>query len=313
MVKSIVEQQLGKIEEQPGGFAVCDCPGASLHTSPTRKHNCRVYYLSGPPTVFCVHTSCAAAIEDANRRLRSVIGKAAWGAFPVGKPLQKTPEQFAREHEQKEAARLAAKGGECLPRILTRFPWPAEQIFSDSPGGVADDPEHDWRLILSLFAPDDLLWIGDTRESGSVRHAPHFRTATEWQTRSECPPGPFILPAALKPLVCSRTKEDIERLPFMVVESDTLQKDEIGAVFRWLRDVVRLPLVAVVDTASRSLHGWFIRPDAETLRDLKAVLPAMQCDGAVLRDTQPVRLPGCQRPGKTERQALLYFNPGAAQ
>lgn len=225
----------------------------------------------------------------------------------------KTAEQLARDYEQREGERLAAFARVQLPHILSSLVWPAAQIFSESPGGVSDDPEEDWRLLLSLFRPDETLWIGDTKESGGVQYAGHFRPAAQWLAEGACPRGPFILPATLKPGVWSRTKADVARLPFLVVESDTLDKDDIGAVFRWLREGIGMALCAVVDTGSRSLHGWFARPDAATLRELRAVLPALACDGAVLRDTQPVRLPGCLRPGKATRQALLYFDREAAQ
>jgi hypothetical protein len=225
----------------------------------------------------------------------------------------KSAQQSARAQKKREGEQLGFLASERLPHILSSLPWSASQIYSDSPGGMLDDPEEDWRLALSLFRPDETLWIGDTKESGSAHHAGHFRTAVQWLTEVACPKGPFILPAPLKPGVWTRTKLDVVRVPFLVVESDKLGKDEIGAVFRWLREGLGLALCAVVDTGSRSLHGWFARPDPETLHELRAVLPALSCDGAVLRDTQPVRLPGCLRPGKFIRQALLYFDREVAR
>ena len=308
---AIAQSLLGDILVHPSGLH-CKCPGLSNHSNPTRERDCRVY-LDRVPTIRCLHNSCAGAVAEANHALRSAIGKAESGRYVPTPVYRKSDEQTLKELEQKEAARLAEKARANLPKILAAYPWPPEQIFSDSPDRLADDPRHDWRLLLSLFRKEENLWIGEKTQSGSRRFAHLFRTAAEWLESERCPAGPFILPATLKPGVHSRTKEDIATLPFLVVESDDLDKESMGAVFRWLREAGGLTLHAVVDTGGKSLHGWFSRPDAKTLRELTAVLPAMQCDGAVLRETQPVRLPGClrpdsKRPGKRMQQALLYFN-----
>ena len=309
---STAQDVLGDISVCPNGL-YCKCPGLSHHTNPAQSRDCRVY-LDGAPTIRCVHTSCAAAVAETNRLLRSAVSKAETGRYVPTPVYRKSEEQLAREKDERETERLAAQARALLPKILAAYPWPVEQIFSDSPEGVADDPDHDWRLLLSLFETGDTLWIGDKQESGSPRQAHHFRTAGEWLESGRCPTGPYIVPATLKPGGHHRRKEDVVSLPFLVVESDELNKDSTGAVFRWLHEVVGLPLHAVVDTGGKSLHGWFSRPDAENLRDLAAILPAMQCDGALLSESQPVRLPGCQRPGKEKRQqALLYFNREGGQ
>ena len=308
--QSVLSSHLGELDEHPEGYAYCACPGASLHSSPTGKRDCRVYFQSGAPTIFCLHDSCAGAVEAMNKTIRSSLGKLAASGKATPVRFLKSPAQCAREREQQMIEQLATKARAMLPKILAAYPWPPDQIFTDSPEGVAGDPEEDWRLVLSLFQAEETIWIGDKKESGYVRHISHFLTAAEWQKRGACPTGPFILPAALNPGSCSRKKTDIARLPFLVVESDTLGKSEIGAVFRWMREAVGMKLVAVVDTARWSLHGWFIRPDDQTMRDLEPALKAMGCDGKVLRNSQPVRLPGCLRPGQSAVQALLYLNRG---
>ena len=115
-------------------------------------------------------------MAEANRALRSTLGKRKAGVNPVAVRVVKSAEQLIREHEQREEERLAALAREQLPHILSSLPWPAAQIFSDSPGGVAEGWENDWRLLLSLFRSDETLWIGDKKESG-IRHAGHFRSA----------------------------------------------------------------------------------------------------------------------------------------
>jgi hypothetical protein len=92
---------------------------------------------------------------------------------------------------------------------------------------------------------------------------------------------------------------------FVVVESDLLTRDEVGAVFRYLVDC-GLELVAVVDTAGKSLHGWFEYPeDDEVMDELRLLLPALKCDPKMLTASQPARLPGAMRGEK--RQKLLFL------
>ena len=37
-----------------------------------------------------------------------------------------------------------------------------------------------WKLLLGKFDAADVVWIGDTYDSGKPEHARHFRTAGEW-------------------------------------------------------------------------------------------------------------------------------------
>jgi hypothetical protein len=60
-----------------------------------------------------------------------------------------------------------------------------------------------------------------------------------------------------------------------VVESDVHSKDEMGAIFKWLRDEVGLTLRAIVDTAGKSLHGWFDFPKEAVLDQLEIILPQL--------------------------------------
>src|SRR5688572_19091626 len=55
-----------------GGF--CTCPGAASHSAKNGKKDFRVV-LEGVPTGHCLHASCAQAVADFNRELRSRIGK----------------------------------------------------------------------------------------------------------------------------------------------------------------------------------------------------------------------------------------------
>jgi len=61
-----------------------------------------------------------------------------------------------------------------------------------------------------------------------------------------------------------------------------------------------------VDTAGKSLHGWFDFPGDGCIPTLKEHLTALKCDPNMFRPSQPCRLPGALRDGKYQR--LIYFD-----
>ena len=129
--------------------------------------------------------------------------------------------------------------------------------------------------------------------------------AYQWLKESNVT-GQLICPATFKNNSIARANDNILARRFLVVESDTLTKDQVGAVFRWLKGRVGLDLVAIVDTAGKSLHGWFRHPAHEfQVDELKLVLPALQCDPKLFTPSQPVRLPGALREGKWQK--LVYL------
>jgi len=175
---------------------------------------------------------------------------------------------------------------------------------------MTNEPDH-WRLLLQKFRPDDVVWIGDKFDSGKPEHAAHFKTATEWMNGTTAP-GPFICPVAFKNTGCARTNDNVVSRRFLVVESDTLSRDEVGSVFKWLCDAADLSLVAIVDTGGKSLHGWF-KFEEDLLDEMKLVLPAFQCDPKLFTPSQPVRLPGALRDGVAGRyQKLVYLSAEVA-
>ena len=68
------------------------------------------------------------------------------------------------------------------------------------------------------------------------------------------------------------------------------------AIISWCRRYMRLR--AIVDTAGKSLHGWFDYPGDEVIEELRVVLRVLDCDPAMLKASQPVRLPGTRRKDK---------------
>jgi hypothetical protein len=288
----------------------CRCPGERLHTHGTKGRHCRVT-LDGSPTVYCFHTSCVREVEAANRSLRSAIAKGAVAGQFAPKYRPRTAEDIAAEEKRQRHQVLKRRSSTSTALILEKFAIEPAELWESSPVRLLDDPEHDWRLLLRLFKADDVVWIGNTYsscsddkpESEKERCRKFFRPVAGWLTLTAAP-NQFTCPSVFRPGTHSRSNQNVLVRRFLVVESDRLSKKDMGAVFSWCRQFMRLR--AVVDTAGKSLHGWFEAPTIEAENELKIILPELRCDPALFKPAQPCRLPGADRDGKT--QSLLYLD-----
>jgi hypothetical protein len=302
----IAANLLGEIDWVSATEGYCECPGKDHHTSKDGHRDC-IVYLDRIPTLYCVHASCGRAIEEANRKLRDAVLNSS-GTADL-KPRKLTAEDKARLKEREERNRIRQRATKSLPQVLAQYPWPYAQILADSPVGVqGNEPDH-WRLLLQKFKPEDVVWIGNTYDSGKPEHAANFRPVVAWLSETKAY-GQYVCPAAFKNSSIARSNDNILNQRFLVVESDVLSRDQVGAVFKWLRAGAGLELVAIVDTAGKSLHGWFRYPDEPALEELKLVLPALKCDPKLFTPSQPVRLPGMLRDGKFQK--LIYLSSEVA-
>ncbi|MBP7084830.1 MAG: hypothetical protein KBB19_13905 [Giesbergeria sp.] len=282
--------------------------------------------VDGAPTIFCFHASCAGAVAEANGRLRRELSASPWELrLPDGRTLrsgdvlQAGGAVVARE-AMKAAARAAGReAGEQLVLMTVRrlaaqfradlfefFHWPVAEVLEDSPLAVSErDAEDQFRTWLKLWPACSTVWIGDVYSSGKPEHRTHFRPVGEWYQIGPVM-GNFTCGSSFKPGSFSRSNENLTGHRFMVVESDTLSKDEVGAVFAYLRRRLRYPLHCIIDTAGKSLHGWFDAPRSKMLENrLKAGLEEFGCDPKVFTYSQPVRVPGAFRDGKLQKLVWL--------
>ena len=233
----------------------------------------------------------------------------------------------ARRERENQIAREAR---ETLPVILRDYAWSECDVWEASRIRIDCPPADDAALFLrSMYAPGDVVWIGETWDSGKPEHAAHFRTVAEWLD-GDAPAGPLICPALFRAGVHGRTQDNIAARPYVVLEGDAAdpvcaEKQARGepltdddkarnraaclAVLNWCRLMTDLRLRAIVDSGSKSMHGWFDLPDEATLEEMKLILPALGFDAATLRPAQPVRLPGVRRAESGRWQRLLYLNP----
>jgi hypothetical protein len=300
------ESIVGQVEWQSENHGLCRCPGEQFHTSNTRVRDTTVF-VDSVPTIFCWHTSCQAMRNDANYKLRKLILN-----DPLYRPLVApmstngtNPMKLVieRDVESDIIQRIGVIAQSNRARYLAHYKWDPADMYEQSPAKLDDNPTNDYRMLVSLFKSDDIVWIGAVKDSGN--HPQNFRAASEWMKLDE-PVGQFITGSAFKAGTISRANENVDTRRFLVVESDELSKAEIGAVFQLMRDLFKMKLYAVVDTAGKSLHGWFDpMPNPEWEKQLKAFLVPMGCDPATFKPSQPVRVAGAKRDDKT--QSLLWF------
>ena len=316
---------VGTVDWQNEVSGFCRCPGESLHTQRTGKKDCRVN-VDGAPTIYCFHASCAPAVAEANRKLRCAIGQNPWelklpGGMILrnGDVLQSSGAVLRREVLQARARTEGRDTGEQLvletltalaerfkPELFEKFHWPFAQIIADSPLHVCErDAEDQFRTWLKLWPAHCHIWIGDVFSSGKPEHKTHFRPVADWYQIGPVM-GNFTCGSSFKPGSFQRNNANCNGTRFLVIESDTLAKDEVGAVFLYMQRRLHYRLHCIIDTAGKSLHAWFDAPRNKVLENrLKAGLTAFGCDPKVFTYSQPVRVPGAYRDGKLQRLVWL--------
>jgi hypothetical protein len=203
-----------------------------------------------------------------------------------------------------ETLRVAAE--RYRPELFDFFRWPMTEILEGSPLLVADrDPEDQFRTWLKLWPAHCTLWVGDVYSSGRPEHRTHFRSVAEWYQIGPVM-GNFTCGSAFKAGSYQRSNENLNGHRFLVLESDVLSRDAVGAVFAYVRRRLRYRLHCIIDTAGKSLHGWFDAPPNRLFEvRLKAGLEVLGCDPKIFTYSQPVRVPGAWREGKLQRLIWL--------
>jgi hypothetical protein len=299
--RRIAESLLTQIQWTSDDEGFCRCPGEHLHTHRNGTKDCKVF-LRSPITITCFHSSCREAVTDANSRLRSTVNtiSSSLGEKP---PLTEEQKNQIEKARIKEQLRIRCANGR--KRLLEDFRWPYAKIRSDSPATISENAADHWKVLLGIFDPDDVVWIGNKYDSSKPHHSRHFRKVMEWATQP-CAPAQFTCGSTFREESFARTNENVVNRRHLIVESDELDRDTVGAIFRWLRDNVGLELKCVVDTAGKSLHGWFEFPNAELFDELRVALPEFGCDPKMFTASQPCRLPGARRDQGFQR--LIYLS-----
>ncbi len=286
--KTLAEGIVGTVHWTTDTLGHCTCPDEHLHKAKSASQDCSIK-LDGMPKISCFHQDCRDPVADTTEQLRTALKDA--GIRFDAQDYKKSKDDKARIEAIRKMERLHKRTVALQGRVFKIHRWPYADIIKAAPVPANGKPSEHWKLLLKLFKPGDIVWIGEKDDSGKAQHAKHFKRAQDWLNEKK-PFGPFICPSAFKPGSVSRCNDCVSVRRFLVVGADTIDRDQLGAVFRWLRDKVKLPLHAIVEAADKSMQGWFEFPGAAHADELRTILPALGCQVDFFRPSQPCNLPG---------------------
>jgi hypothetical protein len=244
------------------------------------------------------------------REIRDAVKKA-FDTFPLNARLVRSRTTLSPS---------TVNGRILLNAILERGSAATEaSLWEMSPVRIDWPPDRDAVEILrNLYRPEDLLFIGARHEAGPD----HVLSSAQWIRRfghgrvipEHLIPNPLT---GMEGLTKSRTpsfRADscVTEFRFAVIEFDTMVREQQIQFFAG----VKLPIVALLDSGGKSIHGW-IRIDAtsagrwtERVEDkLFTLLTAIGADNACKNESRLSRMPGHFRAEKNRWQRVLYLNP----
>lgn len=293
-MQEIVEHFLGEVN-WVGTDGYCKCPGEAKHTHATGKKDCKVFTGGRVVSVYCMHSSCHDDVRRKNNEIRDVCA--------LYKP-ELPPEEIAAYKERSAKKKMLIETARALkPQILESYKWTMDTMDSQCPGLKAETNAQQWSKFLELYDGDDVLWCGEPESTGRAMHAAAFRRVAEWRYLPE-PHFQFTCPSVFKRGVWSRSNANVVGTPYTVFEADSvlgecntpeerrINQDACGAIFRWMRESLGMDLKFVLSSGRRSLHAWFVTPEASVLEELKVVLPELGVDRVSFKLSQPFRVPG---------------------
>ncbi len=190
--RTIAGELLGEVGWTDDTRGFCACPGRAQHTNPDGPRDCRVH-LDGAPTLHCLHNSCRAAVDAANRELRSRIGVAestnGVETAEVARLATLPPLDYDRER-QLAAERLGVRVGALDAEVARRRtsaggvqggavefpavePWPESVDGAEVLAATAAVFAH--YVVLPPHAADTLaLWTAHAHAYESFLHTPRL-------------------------------------------------------------------------------------------------------------------------------------------
>lgn len=173
--------------------------------------------------------------------------------------------------------------------------------------------------LREMFAPDEWVCCGTDSDNASVRRMSDWSDSM-LEDKSFVVPGPMRSDTVFTPegkRLFPRRRCNVGARRYIVLESDnaSLSKNEKAAILWGLS--CGAPLVCVVDSGGKSLHGWYCVTHAKpsALREWFRIAVSLGCDHVTWKPEQYVRVPnGTRRRANIPLgtiQQTLYFNPSA--
>ncbi|MDD5705846.1 MAG: hypothetical protein PHR35_07965 [Kiritimatiellae bacterium] len=251
-----------------------------------------------------------------DREIVEAVNKAAEGrsvpsrralSFRWQPPQQARPAAKAFDAAAFLAARLAEGDGYGEADV-----WEASPVRIDTP------PEQDTVLLLeTLFAPDDVLFIGD-------HFSRRVKSVADWLAafRAGVVPPPHVIPNPVTGEVgltkdgrpSLRADACVKSFRFAVAEFDRMSRED-QLRFWW---AVNLPVCALIDSGGKSLHAWIridkIQTAGQWAEEVEGILFGtylipLGCDASCRNEARLSRLPGHLRTEKGRWQRILYLAP----
>lgn len=186
-----------------------------------------------------------------------------------------------------------------------------DELNARSPVRMIEGALQAEEIVGILFPKGSLICVGETQG--------HFKTGPLefYQRLNVLRRMQFIVPSPMSSReghresdgkLSAHTKENTGPRRFLVIEFDQGAADQHAAVLWHLSQ--REPLVLVVHSGGKSLHGWFYCQDQEevALLELMKYAVSLGADPATWTKSQFVRLPGGLR-DNGKRQRVLYYDP----
>ena len=282
-IQTKLADRLGPIQWLDANKGLCKCPGEHLHTTRNGRKDAMIWVES--LWINCFHDHCRDICDKVSRELWADIKRGE--KYDPVRPIARKPGAC----EQIKTV-TSENGKALLERIMEKYSWVIDAHCFETKYSAEDD----WKLWLTLWKENDIIWNGDVYDSGE-EHKKNFRT--RGQFLKEGPIGNFTSGSSYKPGAFHRTNENVQVSRYLICESDVLSHDETLCVFLFLREA--MPMRMIVDAGNKSLHGWFEYPGPRSLKAVQTFLPELGFDRQTLKPSQPVRLPGVKRGERYQR------------
>lgn len=308
-------------------MTAAECYQKKLHSIPAPGTGCNPYLLGvadlgvmagiDPQTI---HDNIRQAIPPGDRRVSDTeITRA------INTALR---DHQAGTYNPRPRQDPAVKDGKAaLRRIIDQAPFDDEvDIWEASPLRVWDHPkDHAALLLEALYAPDDLVFIGERYQEGIPGDT--IRPVSEWirYFQDGGKTGPHIIPNPLTGTPGPKKSGDGETLRgdltvkeyrYCVVEFDNLSRED--QIRFW--SAAHLPIVALIDSGGKSIHAWLqvsklaeVKTPEQWERTIKQrlydrLLIPLGVDKACSNPARLSRLPGHFRQEKQAMQRLLWLS-----
>ena len=184
-----------------------------------------------------------------------------------------------------------------LPECTHNLPELSQEFVQrGSPTPIPGSVEEHWRLHLSLFEPDDIVWIGwVVWNTGRPFDSDYFHSVAYWLSLPYAP-GQLTCASTFRLGTYSRREDNIIARRFFVVDDGAWDADDTYAALTPLVSETRLR--AIVDIGFDRCQLWFECPPIEVIEHCRTMLAEIACkyarDQVFFHAAQPCRLAGAQ-------------------